>query len=53
MNLKNELKNKNIFIVNPKIVKTNFHNNSKVEIAGKYEETSIEEILKVIEDIIE
>lgn len=51
MNLKNELK-LNIYIINPKIVKTNFHKYSKIEIVWKFEETKIEEILINIEKII-
>ncbi|MDD5770405.1 MAG: SDR family NAD(P)-dependent oxidoreductase [Candidatus Gracilibacteria bacterium] len=53
MNLKNELKGLNIYLINPKIVKTNFHKNSKIEIVGKYEETKIEIILSTIKNIIE
>ncbi len=52
MNLKNEIK-QNIHIINPKVVKTNFHKNSKIEIQWKFEETNIEEILHIINEIIE
>lgn len=52
MQLKNEVKSIKISIINPKIVKTNFHKNSKIEIVWKYKETSLDEILKVIKDII-
>ncbi|MGE4443402.1 MAG: SDR family NAD(P)-dependent oxidoreductase [Candidatus Altimarinota bacterium] len=52
MNLKNEIK-QNIHIINPKVVKTNFHKNSKIEIQGKFEETNLEDILQVINEIIQ
>ena len=52
MQLKNEIKWIKISIINPKIVKTNFHKNSKIEIVWKYKETSLEEILKVVKEII-
>lgn len=51
LNLKNEFPKIKIHLINPKIVKTNFHKNSKVEILGKYEETNISEILETIENI--
>lgn len=53
MNLKNELTQKSVHFINPKVVKTNFHKNSKIEISGKYEETNIEEILQTIKNILE
>ena len=52
MNLKNEITNLKIHLINPKIVKTNFHKNSKIEIVWKYEETNINEIFRVISGII-
>jgi short-subunit dehydrogenase len=52
MNLKNEIK-QNIHIINPKIVKTNFHKNSKIEIQWKFEQTNLEDILQVINEIIQ
>lgn len=52
MNLKNEIK-QNIHIINPKVVKTNFHKNSKIEIQWKFEETHLEDILHIINEIIE
>lgn len=52
MNLKNEIK-QNIHIINPKVVKTNFHKNSKIEIQWKFEETNLEDILQVINEIIQ
>lgn len=52
MNLKNELSWIKIHIINPKIVKTNFHNNSKIEIIWKYSETSLQEINSCVNDII-
>ena len=51
-----QLKNENIWIkinlINPKIVDTNFHKDSKIEIVGKYSETKIEDILETISNII-
>lgn len=52
MNLKNETKWIKIHLINPKIVKTNFHKNSKIEIVWKYEETKIENILEITKNII-
>lgn len=52
MNLKNEIK-QNIHIINPKVVKTNFHKNSKIEIQWKFEQTNLEDILQVINEIIQ
>lgn len=53
MNLKNELSWIKIQIINPKIVNTNFHKNSKIEIQWKFKETSLEEILNCITEILE
>lgn len=52
MNLKNETKWLKIHLINPKIVKTNFHKKSKIEIVWKYEETKIENILEITKNII-
>ncbi|MDD5213413.1 MAG: SDR family NAD(P)-dependent oxidoreductase [Candidatus Gracilibacteria bacterium] len=52
MQLKNEIKGIKIHIINPKIVNTNFHKNSKIEIVGKYEETKIDDIYSSIFEII-
>lgn len=52
MQLKNELTKLQTHLINPKIVATNFHKNSKIEIHGKYTETSLESIYKAVEDII-
>lgn len=52
MQLKNELKWIKTHIINPKIVNTNFHKNSKIEIHWKYEETSLDKIYKTIDNII-
>lgn len=52
MNLKNEFPNKKIHLINPKIVKSNFHKNSKIEIVWKFQETKIEDILKIVNEII-
>jgi hypothetical protein len=52
MQLKNEIKWIKIHIINPKIVNTNFHKNSKIEIVWKYEETKIEDIYSSIFEII-
>lgn len=52
MQLKNELKWIKIHIINPGIVNTNFHKNSKIEIHGKYKQTPLESILKTIKQII-
>jgi len=51
MNLKNELK-LNIHIINPKIIKTNFHNKSKIKIIWVFPETKIEDVLITIKNII-
>lgn len=52
MQLKNEIKWIKIHIINPKIVNTNFHKNSKIEIVWKYEETKIDDIYSSIFEII-
>lgn len=52
MNLKNEVSKIKIQLINPKVVKTNFHKNSKVEIQWKYEETNINEILEIVSNIL-
>jgi len=52
MNLKNEVNKKSIHFINPKVVKTNFHKNSKIEIPTKYQETKIDDIFKTINEII-
>lgn len=52
MQLKNELKWIKLHIINPKIVLTNFHKNSKIEIVWKYEETKLEDILETIKNIL-
>lgn len=52
MNLKNETKWIKIHLINPKIVKTNFHKNSSIEIVGKFQETKIEYILDTVNKII-
>jgi len=49
--LKNDLKLK-IHIINPKIVKTNFHKSSKIDILWKFEETNIQDIINLIDNII-
>ncbi|MDP5038831.1 MAG: SDR family oxidoreductase [Candidatus Gracilibacteria bacterium] len=53
MSLKNENNGKKIFFINPKIVKSNLHKNSKIEIFGKFSETPIQEIGNCIENILE
>ena len=51
--LKNELKDKKIFIINPKILETNFHKNSSVFIPTDKEKiTSLESIFEVVENIL-
>lgn len=52
MQLKNELAKLSIHIINPKIVRTEFHKNSKIEINWKYKETSLSDIFHTIENII-
>lgn len=52
MQLKNENLWVKIHLINPKIVDTNFHKNSKIEIVWKYSETKISDIFEVIENII-
>lgn len=53
MSLKNENNWKKIFFINPKIVKSNLHKNSKIEIFWKFSETPIQEIWNCIENILE
>lgn len=52
MQLKNELKNKKVFLINPKIIKTNLHKNSKIDIPNSFQNSKVEDILKTIENII-
>lgn len=52
MQLKNEITWKKVHIINPSIVKTNFHNKSTFPIVWKYRENSLEEIFEVIKNII-
>lgn len=51
MQIKNEFPKLQIHLLNPKIVKTDFHKNSRVEIVWKYKETKIEDIKQNIENI--
>lgn len=53
MSLKNENNWKKIFFINPKIVKSNLHKNSKIEIFWKFSETSLDEIWDCIKNILE
>lgn len=53
MNLKNEYPKLQIHLLNPKIINTWFHKNSKVEIVGKFEETSLESVWEVMQNIFE
>lgn len=53
MNLKNEYPKLQIHLLNPKIINTWFHKNSKVEIVGRFQETSLESIWEVIQNIFE
>ena len=51
--LKNELKDKKVFIINPKILETDFHKNSSVFIPTDKEKiTSLESIFEVVENIL-
>jgi len=51
--LKNEMKWKRIYIINPKIVYTDFHNNSEIEININEEKiTNLDDIWKVVIDIL-
>ncbi|ATU05297.1 hypothetical protein BKN14_02470 [Candidatus Gracilibacteria bacterium HOT-871] len=51
--LKNELKDKKIFIINPKILETDFHKNSSVFIPTDKEKiTSLESVFEVVENIL-
>lgn len=54
MQIKNEYLKLNIHLINPKIVETNFHNNSAINIVWNkyYKETSLESILEVVENIV-
>lgn len=52
MQLKNEYTKLKIHIINPSIVKTNFHRDSKIEIIWKYRENTIEEVYDLINNII-
>lgn len=52
--LKNELKGKKIFIINPKILETDFHKNSEIFIPNDKEKiTSLESVLETVENILE
>lgn len=52
--LKNELKWKKVFLINPKILETDFHKDSLVFIPNeKSKITSLENILEIIENILE
>jgi len=42
---------KKIFLINPKIVNTNFHKN-KIDLEKRFEETSLDSILEVVKNII-
>jgi short-subunit dehydrogenase len=53
MNLKNEYPKLQIHFLNPKIIDTWFHKNSKVEIVGKYQATSLESVWEVMQNIFE
>jgi len=52
MQLKNEFTKLRIHLINPNIIKTNFHKDNKVEIVWKYKENSLEEVLYVIKKIL-
>lgn len=55
MQIKNEYLKLNIHLINPKIVETNFHNNSAIDIVWNksYKETSLESILDVVKNIMD
>jgi short-subunit dehydrogenase len=53
MNLKNEYPKLQIHLLNPKIINTWFHKHSKVEIVGKFQETTLESIWEVMQNIFE
>ncbi|MDR1987809.1 MAG: hypothetical protein LBQ24_03470 [Candidatus Peribacteria bacterium] len=51
--MKNEWKDKKIYFLNPKILKTDFHSDTKIEL--KFEEkqyTKMEDILQVVQNIL-
>lgn len=51
--LKNELKNIKVHIINPKILKTSFHDKSKINIEFKEERiTSLDSIKQTIDDLL-
>ncbi|MDR2411503.1 MAG: hypothetical protein LBD88_02775 [Candidatus Peribacteria bacterium] len=51
--MKNEWKDKKIFFLNPKILDTDFHSDSKVTLNFEKEQyTDMEEILEVIQNIL-
>jgi hypothetical protein len=51
--LKNEWKDKKIFFLNPKILDTDFHSDSKVSLNFEKEQyTDMKEVLKVIRNIL-
>ncbi len=52
MQLKNEIKWKKVFLINPKIIKTNLHKNAKIDIQNSFLNSKIEDILKTIKNII-
>jgi hypothetical protein len=51
--LKNEWKDKKIFFLNPKILDTDFHSDSKILLDFKKEQyTDMKEVLQVIRNIL-
>jgi len=51
--LKNEMKNKKIFFINPKIVKTSFHKNSKINLEiWENKITSLKDITDCVKNIL-
>jgi len=51
MGLKNDYKNLRIHIINPSIIKTDFHKNTSLDM-DSYKKNSLDDILKIIENII-
>jgi hypothetical protein len=51
--LKNEWKDKKIFFLNPKILDTDFHSDTKIELNFEKEQyTDMKEVLQVIQNIL-
>lgn len=52
MSLKNELKWLKVHLINPNIIDTWFHKSSKIQIVWKHKETSLNDVLETIKNLI-